>query len=234
MSECKRFDSEISLFLKNRNVALFGFADLSPIPEKNRYNYPRSISFANPISKEILRQIKLGPTTDYFTEFNRINMQLLTTAKELQEYIISLGFDALALEGAARKYDTETLLTTLPHKTSATLAGLGWIGKDNLLTTEKFGSGIRFSTVLTDIPLTSGTPITESHCGECKTCFEKCPAHAIIGMNWRIGMKREDIYDAFACQAMAKKLSTAIGADHTICGVCIANCPKTERFVNGI
>jgi epoxyqueuosine reductase len=221
------FNFKIASFLKEREVALIGFADLSPIPEEKRYSLPRSISLAFAISKEILKQIKAGPTLEYYYEYNRLNKLLIKTAKELEGLIISLGYKALAVEGETRQYNTEALMTILPHKTSALLSGLGWIGKCDLLVTEDFGSGIRLSTVLTDAPLKTGIPTTESRCGDCMVCYKKCPAEAIAGRNWEKGIKREEIYDAFACQRMAKKLSEAIGADHSICGICIANCPRT-------
>jgi epoxyqueuosine reductase QueG len=227
------FNSEIASFFRERVVPLYGFAGLSPVPEERRHGFPRSISFGYPISKEILKQIKAGPTQEYFAEYNRLNTLLVRTAIELESLIVSLGFKALAMEGTTREYDTVALTTRIPHKTSATLSGLGWIGKCDLLVTEEFGSGIRLSTVLSDIPLTPGIPIIESRCGECRVCQQRCPAKAITGKNWVSGMKREMLYDAFSCQAMAKKLSNAIGADHSVCGICIANCPKTLKYVNG-
>lgn len=223
----------ISSFFKERNAGFFGFADLSSVNEERRYGFPRSISFAFPIAKEIVKHITSGPTLEYFNEYNRLNALLIKTAKELETFIIALGFKALAVEGMNRNYDVTTLTTILPHKTSAILAGLGWIGKCNLLVTEQFGSGIRLSTVLTDIPLATGAPTSESQCDDCTVCHQKCPAKAIDGKNWEYGMEREKIYDAFACMATAKKLSDAIGADHSICGICIANCPWTLKYVNG-
>jgi len=224
--------SDIASFLQERKAELFGFADLSPIPEAVRYGFPRSISFGFPISKGILRLIKSGPTLEYYEEYNRLNSLLINAAGELEKILASLGFKALALEGTARHYDTNALTTILPHKTSATLAGLGWIGKCDLLITEEFGSAVRLSTVLTDAPLVAGKPLTESKCGGCEACVKKCPAKAISGKEWRRGIKREILYDAFACSAMTKKLADAIGAGHRICGICIANCPRTLRYAN--
>ena len=43
--------------------------------------------------------------------------------------------------------------TALPHKTIATRAGIGWIGKSALLVTAKYGSAIRLSSILTDTPI---------------------------------------------------------------------------------
>jgi epoxyqueuosine reductase QueG len=79
----------------------------------------------------------------------------------------------------------------------------------------------------------AGTPITESKCGECTICYQVCPAKAITGKNWIQRMTREEIYDAFACKAKAQELSNQIGAKHSICGICIANCPWTLKYING-
>jgi epoxyqueuosine reductase len=227
------YNSAIASFFREREAGLLGFADLSPIPAMNRYDFPRSISFAFPLREEIVREIKNAPTPEYFAEYNRLNALLVTAAKELEGYIRSLGFGALAIEGAMRNYDPDALATILPHKTSATLAGLGWIGKCNLLITEEFGSAMRLSTVVTDIPLYTGTPVSTSRCGDCKICLEACPGKALTGKNWVYGMGREELYDAFACKETAQALSDAIGANHTICGVCMSHCPWTLRYING-
>ncbi len=232
MSDIAVFNSELTSFLQKRAISSFGFADLSPIPDENKYGFPRSVSFGFPIKKNILKQIKHGPTPEYYEEYKRLNALLAKTAKELESYILSIGYSALAVDDDNRKYH-EIPDDSVPHKTSATLSGLGWIGKCDLLITEKFGSGIRLGTVLTNIPLKAGDPVLESKCGECKTCYTLCPAKAITGRNWKRGMKRDDIYEAHACKAMATRLSDAIGAGHTICGICIANCPRTLRYVNG-
>jgi len=41
--------------------------------------------------------------------------------------------------------------SSMPQKTIATRAGLGWIGKTALLITPQFGSAIRLNSVLTDM-----------------------------------------------------------------------------------
>lgn len=231
--EERLFNPEISSFLHERNVGLFGYADLSPIPQDERYRLPRSISFGFPLEQRIIKGIMTGPTYEYYLEYERLNALLVKTAKDLQMFISSFGFKALALEGLIRKMNDKNLSTKLPHKTSATLSGLGWIGKCNLLVTNEFGSAVRLSTVLTDMPLEVGEPTIQSKCGDCTICQLVCPGKAITGKNWIQGMKREEIYDVYACKAKATELSTRIGAKHTICGICIANCPWTLKYVNG-
>jgi epoxyqueuosine reductase QueG len=227
-------EKDIVLFLEERQVPLFGFADLSPVTDSSRYGFPRSVSFGFPLPRDIVLGIARGPTPEYYAEYGRLNALLAKTARDLESLVLSLGCEALALEGQARQYDATALTTILPHKTSAILAGLGWIGKCNLLITEAYGSAVRLSTVLTDAPLETGLPARESKCGDCRACVGLCPAKAVKGENWRRGTERAELYDAFACQAAAKRLSDAIGAGHTICGICIANCPWTQNYARGM
>lgn len=39
-----------------------------------------------------------------------------------------------------------------------------------LLVTEKFGSAIRLSSLLTQVPLFCEEPVNRSHCGACRIC----------------------------------------------------------------
>lgn len=124
--------------------------------------------------------------------------------------------------------------TPLPHKTAATRAGLGWIGRCALLVTESYGSAVRLTTVLTDAPLDPAEPINESRCGTCRACVEACPGRAIAGGLWHAGLPREAMVDPDACYRTTRGFAPAIGAapDVGICGACIAACPWTQRYVH--
>jgi epoxyqueuosine reductase QueG len=143
----------------------------------------------------------------------------------------SQGHRAIALSATVDKLNMATLATPLPHKTVARLAGVGWIGKCALLITRSHGSAVRYNSVLTDAPLPVGMPADVSQCGRCAACVEACPAGAPSGETWSPGMRREELLDAFACCAEAQRQSAAIGIEHTICGICIAACPHTKRYV---
>ena len=64
-------------------------------------------------------------------------------------------------------------------KGAGVLAGLGFIGKNNLLVTEKYGPRIRLRAVNTNASL-KPDPIIESLdcCRECSKCVDACPADA--------------------------------------------------------
>lgn len=67
-------------------------------------------------------------------------------------------------------------------KESGVLAGLGVIGRNNLLITEEFGPRIRLRAVNTDATL-EPDPIIEGldYCLECTLCVDACPAGALSG-----------------------------------------------------
>ena len=128
--------------------------------------------------------------------------------------------------------DADTLSTPLPHKTAATRAGLGWIGKCALLVTKEYGSAVRITTVLTDAPMTTGKPVNTPLCGNCTACVDDCPGQASSGRNWEVDLHRDSFFDAFACRKAAHKLAREnIGVDNSICGTCIVVCPWTKKYL---
>lgn len=59
------------------------------------------------------------------------------------------------------------------------LAGLGWIGKNSMLLSRKYGSFFFIGSVVTDAPLEYGRPVNE-YCGSCTRCVDACPTGAIV------------------------------------------------------
>ena len=120
----------------------------------------------------------------------------------------------------------------MPHKTVATRSGLGWIGKNALLITSEYGSAVRISSVLTDMPLITNNPINESKCGTCNKCAKACPAAAIKGMLWNVSIERDELINPFKCRIKARELlEQKIGIESAICGKCIEVCPVTQLYI---
>ena len=136
---------------------------------------------------------------------------------------------AIATPATRYKVDWETLTAPFPHKTAATRAGLGWVGKSALLVTPDLGPALRLNTVLTDAPLVAGDPITQSRCGDCRACVEACPAGAIKGEHWYTGRPRSELLDAHACNQTCRGRAAARGIELGRCGICMAVCPKRPR-----
>ena len=129
----------------------------------------------------------------------------------------------------------DNLTTPIPHKTVATRAGLGWIGKNALLITTEYGSAIRLTSVITDMPLKTNNSINESKCGTCNKCKSTCPAEAIKGSLWKVTSKREELIDPYKCRKTARQLfKERVGIEITLCGKCIEVCPFTQRYLKSI
>ncbi len=224
---------QIRRYLTTSGAALVGFADMRSIGPDVRHGLPYGIGIAVPLDPSIVRQIEKGPTPDYAAEYERTNNLLDHLAESCAEMLRSRGYQAIGTASTMQHLDLATLSTPLPHKTVATHAGLGWIGKCALLVTEQFGSAVRLGTVLTDAPLPPAQPIAESRCGDCTACVDACPGNAPNGELWTSESAREDYYDAFACFKVARALSAEQGIKHFICGICIAACPWTKRYLSG-
>ena len=223
--------NELETFLHSNGADLVGFADLQEIATDVRDSFPFGISIAVAMNPRIMSEIREGPTKSYYAEYKRVNNLLDMLGQSTAEFLTENGHDAKNLT-ATYGDNPVTLATKLPHKTAATRAGLGWVGKCALLITREFGSAVRLNTVLTDAQIAAGQPINSSLCENCTACVDTCPAHAPSGKDWQVGLPRDSLYDAYACQKTARELATErIGIRVTICGLCIVACPWTQKYI---
>ncbi len=64
-------------------------------------------------------------------------------------------------------------------KAWAAKSGLGWIGKNSNLITQKAGSFYFIAELIVDLDLEYDTATTD-HCGSCTACLDACPTEAIV------------------------------------------------------
>lgn len=64
-------------------------------------------------------------------------------------------------------------------KAWAAKSGLGWIGKNSNLLTQKVGSFYFIAELIIDLDLECDNPTTD-HCGSCTACIDACPTEAIV------------------------------------------------------
>lgn len=228
----KTLNDELQNYLLSNGASLVGFADLSEIDSNFRDGFPFAVSIAIALNPQIMLGVKEGPTRAYFEEYKKLNTLLDNISQSTEQYLKQNGYNAEA-RLATLNEDKVNLYAKVQHKTVATRAGLGWIGKCALLVNKKYGSAVRLTTVLTNAPLSPGKPINTSLCGDCTDCVRLCPAQAISGADWQAGVKREVIYNAFACREMAQNLSLkGFGEKKSLCGLCIVSCPWTKKYLN--
>lgn len=115
------------------------------------------------------------------------------------------------------------------QKTTARLAGLGWIGRMGVLVTNDFGPHVWLGTIFTNAPLPLAKPTEKSGCGSCRRCREVCPAGAVTGTLWRPGSTRADLLNIDKCQAHRRERGKKQPAP--MCGLCLAACPKGMKFL---
>ena len=64
------------------------------------------------------------------------------------------------------------------------MAGVGFVGKNNLIITEKYGSYVFLGEIITDIEIETNERNYEEiqnfkECGSCELCYKSCPSKAI-------------------------------------------------------
>lgn len=227
----------MTLSIKIRNYLIkngateVGFSDITNFSPKSGLN--KGIVFYIIYPKEIIRNMENAPTSDYLHELISINKQLDKLGMMCEEFLINEGYKGYAQTKLRLGTDFgEFNSFDLPHKTIATRAGLGWIGKSALFTTKDYGSALRLSSVLTDAPLDVGQPILKSKCGKCLKCSNACPGGAISGKEWNYKLQRNQFYDDKKCERYALKISKEnLGKADTICGKCIFACPYTQNYI---
>ncbi len=228
MQDASLLKQELFCLLENKGARLMGAADLTDIVTETMQT---GISVAVPVPKRIVRDLQTAPTKEYYDAYYQLNAQLDEIVTAGAQFLTERGYHARANTTKVVKAN-EDWCTKLPHKTVATRAGLGWIGKNCLLVTPKYGSAVRLSSLLTDAPLPFDPPVTESRCKGCTVCVSRCPAKALTGALWTPDTKREALFHKEDCKKMQiQRMKQATGIETDLCGLCFAVCPYTQRYL---
>ncbi|MDH5483173.1 MAG: 4Fe-4S binding protein [Candidatus Bathyarchaeota archaeon] len=203
-------------------ACIVGFADLEGVLPKRVEPLKIGVSIIVRLSDVIIDEIRNGPTPTYAHHYRTVNQLLDSMAIKSSNLIQSWGYKALPIP-ASQKVNDKKLEGLISHKMVATRAGLGWIGKNALLITPQYGPRVRLVSVLTDAPLRTSQPISESKCGKCLLCVKVCPVRALKGRNWTSNVQRDNLIDVNLCHTVTKHNKKILG--EAICGVCVSVCP---------
>jgi epoxyqueuosine reductase QueG len=162
-----------------------------------------------------------GIISTYRTLYNTVNDALDFAALMVAREIQRVGYRAYPVPASSVLKD-ERLVGAFSHKVAASLSGLGWIGKSCLLITPDHGPRLRLTTVLTDAPLSVGTPIHNS-CGTCSRCVDICPAKAFTGRSFNPSEPRGARFKAQLCNVYTTNREKKFG--NVNCGLCVYICP---------
>ena len=139
---------------------------------------------------------------------------------------IALNLEALlkaAGHRAKRHYDAHYDVILPPL---AVLAGLGEMGRNNLLLADRFGSRVRIGCVTTDFLAVLDRPVdlgARRFCEVCRKCAENCPSRALEAGPRRtvrgVGKWPTEVERCY-------RYWRQVGTD---CGVCMAACPFSHK-----
>jgi len=211
---------ELKNYCLSLEVDLFGVADIKNI--KNEFliapkvlaKLDRAVCLGLRISQAALAEIEQAPTRMYFHHYRMVNMFLDQVALRVGNYIQKKGYLSLGIP-TSQIIDWEKMSAHASHRKLGVLAGLGWIGRNNLLVNNELGSQFRLVTILTDMPLKPDEPVKED-CGLCRACVRICPAQAI----------KDDPaeFEHAKCFEKLREFQKQRQVDSYVCGICVNVC----------
>jgi epoxyqueuosine reductase len=213
-------------YSRDLGIDLFGAADITEVRSEFRLrkelagSFVRAIGLGKRVLETVLDDIDDRQTPLYFHHYRQLNFFLDRSAFLMAAFIRDRGFRALPIP-SSQVIDWDKQQAHLSHKKIGRLAGLGWVGRNNLLVHPEFGSQFRLVTVLTDLPLEPDQTAT-GDCGNCFQCLPTCPAGAI--------KSQPEDFDHLACYEKLKEFRRSGVVGQFICGVCVKACrPPLDR-----
>jgi hypothetical protein len=108
----------------------------------------------------------------------------------------------------------------------AVLAGLGEMGRNNILLADRFGGRVRIGCVTTTFPARLDKPRSlgaDAFCEVCRKCAENCPSRALTPEG------KEDVLGVAKWPTQVERCYRYWRQVGTDCGVCMACCPFSHR-----
>jgi epoxyqueuosine reductase QueG len=215
-------DSRFAEYIDSCNVDAWGVCDTGALAESHPElfgNLHRHFSRAVVLGKRLLDEVVEGvvdkPTTLYFHMYRQVNYYLDRAALEVASFLQGEGFPSMAVPASQQISRLPPTSGHISHVALGCAAGMGWVGRNQLLVHPKYGLRMRYVSILTDAPLAAGRPVKES-CGECMACVSACPAGAV--------RERREDFDVMACYRKLTEFSKLPFIGQHVCGICVKAC----------
>ncbi len=141
------------------------------------------------------------------------HLGILKRARQVRSFLESKGYKAVA---------------GLHRKEAAVRAGLGFLGKNNLVINPDYGSWVAYQSIVTDAPLAPDAPFEEDLCGSCDKCLKACPTGALYEP------RRLNPDLCVACllttRDVPENLLSAMNANILGCDICQEVCPRNLKL----
>lgn len=212
-------DEEIRLLFDKYPDVLYGYSKIDYGIYKNEYK--SALVFAVPHKGQLtLKTYSENKFEDGIIQARIIVDEIIPQIESiLKDYSIKYYVPPVA------QNNEEELLASFSFKYAAVNAGFGWIGKNDVVITKKYGPRIRLSAILINYKFDYGKKITESHCPEdCNKCIDICPHKALKNTIWNIEKLRSEIIDYNLCNEKRSEYIKDHGRKNA-CGLCLAICP---------
>jgi len=218
---------ELKEFCFDQGADLFGVADISKI--KSEFDLPlklvkdldKAVCIGVRLSSKVFDNIEDAPTKLYFHHYKTANFFLDQLGFRITNWIQRKSSLALPI-GASQIVDWQKQTAHLSHRHIGELAGIGWIGRNNLLVSPKFGAQFRLATILTDLDIKLDKPLKDD-CGNCSACIKACPVNAI-------GKSKKD-FKFSLCFEKLKEFQKSNVVGQYICGICVRACQMKPKLM---
>ena len=152
----------------------------------------------------------------------RAAVEVMRAYKEVSRIAVELGEHIRQMGWRAKAYGNPNSLEIL-HIPLAISAGLGQLGKHGSMISKEYGSNFRLAAVLTDLPMTTDSPVdigVEDLCAVCTRCVQNCPPDAIFNTKQMVRGEQKWYVDFDKCVPYFTKTYG--------CAICIEICPWSE------
>ncbi|MFW2367565.1 MAG: epoxyqueuosine reductase [Desulforhopalus sp.] len=211
-------DSADPLFKNLKTAVSSTHAD----PQDLLANARTVISFFLPFQKSInssnTKERLSSP--EWAVSYIETNELIKELSLHLTEFFASASEEVVTIP-ATHNWDKEKLISNWSHRHVAFIAGLGRLGLNNMLITDKGCSGRVGSLITSAVIEPDNRPATEAclyhYDGSCKKCVSKCVNEALF----------EDSFDRFTCyDQLLKNVEEHMSVGYAdVCGKCLAAVP---------